>query len=66
MTTASLPRRVIPLREKMLPKGNFAKGSSFAVVASLAKGDKFAKEGDFGTKVNLAEDGVFDKESNFA
>jgi hypothetical protein len=64
-TTASLPRRVIPLREKMLPKGNFAEESGFAVVASLAKGDRFAKEGNFGMKVNFAEDGVFDKESNF-
>ncbi len=64
-TTASLPRRVIPLREKMLPKGNFAKESGFTMVASLAEGDKFAEEGDFGTKGNFAEDGVFDKERNF-
>jgi hypothetical protein len=64
--TASLPRRVILLREKMLPKGNFTKESGFNAVASLAKGDKFAKEGNFGMKGNFAKDGIFDKESNFA
>ncbi len=52
-TTASLPRRVIPLREKILPKGNFAEESGFAAVTSLAKED-------------FAKDGAFDKESNLA